>query len=87
MTYLKKYVEQSYLVSKTSQLLGKLLSKKRTTTKPGTIRLMQNIDSWRSDQFQPTHVWNPWSNKTDANLEDTACTVRVLLDFSGYFSC
>ena len=30
MTYLKKCVERSYLVSKTSQLLGKLLSKKRT---------------------------------------------------------
>ena len=25
--------------------------------------------------------WNPWSNKRDANLEDSACTVRVLLFF------
>ena len=35
----------------------------------------------RSNQFQPTHIWNPWSNKADANLEDSACTVRVLLFF------
>ena len=42
---------------------------------------MQNTVRWRSDQFQPTHIWNPWSNKTDANLEDSACTVRVLLFF------
>ena len=42
---------------------------------------MQNTDRWHSDQFQPTHIWNPWSNKTDANLEDSACTVRVLLFF------
>ena len=20
-------------------------------------------------------IWNPWSNKSDANLEDSACTV------------
>ena len=37
-------------------------------------------------QSVPTHlkemtVWNPWSNKTDVNLEDSACTVRVLLFF------
>ena len=25
--------------------------------------------------------WNPWSNKSDANLENSACTVRVLLFF------
>ena len=42
---------------------------------------MQNIVRWRSDQFQPTHIWNPWSNETDANLEDSACTIRVLLFF------
>ena len=42
---------------------------------------MQNIDRWRSNQFQPTDIWNPWSNKIDANLEDSACTVRVLLFF------
>ena len=42
---------------------------------------MQNTVRWRSDQFQPTHIWNPWSNETDANLEDSACTVRVLLFF------
>ena len=35
----------------------------------GTIGLMLNIDRWRSDQFQSTHIWNPWSNKTDTNLE------------------
>ena len=40
---------------------------------------MQNTVRWRSDQFQPTHIWNPWSNETDANLEDSACTVRVSL--------
>ena len=44
-------------------------------------RSMQNTDRWRSDQFQPTHIWNPWSNKTDANLKDSACTVRVVLFF------
>ena len=43
---------------------------------------MQNTVRWHSDQFQPTHIWNPWSNETDANLEDSACTVRVLLFFS-----
>ena len=32
-----------------------------------------------SSNFQPTHIWNPWSNKTDANLEDSACTVPSLL--------
>ena len=42
---------------------------------------MQNTVKWRSDQLQPTHIWNPWSNETDANLEDFACTVRVLLFF------
>ena len=42
---------------------------------------MQNTIRWRSDQFQPTHIWNPWSNETNANLEDSACTVRVLLFF------
>ena len=42
---------------------------------------MQNTVRWRSYQFQPTHIWNPWSNETDANLEDSACTVRVLLFF------
>ena len=26
-------------------------------------------------------IWNPWSNKSDANLEDSACTVQVLLFF------
>ena len=34
----------------------------------------------------PTHlegitIWNPWLNKSNANLEDSACTVRVLLFF------
>ena len=27
-------------------------------------------------------IWNPWSNESGANLEDSACTVRVLLFFS-----
>ena len=45
---------------------------------------MQNTNRSGSDQLQPTHVWNPWSNKTDANLEDSACTVQVLL-FSPIF--
>ena len=26
-------------------------------------------------------IWNPWSNKSDANLKDSACTVRVLFFF------
>ena len=26
-------------------------------------------------------IWNLWSNESDANLEDSACTVRVLLFF------
>ena len=30
---------------------------------------MQNTDRCRPNQFQPTHIWNPWSNKTNANLE------------------
>ena len=42
---------------------------------------MQNTVRWRSDQFQPTHIWNPWQKETDANLEDSACKVRVLLSF------
>ena len=27
-------------------------------------------------------IWNPWSNESGANLEDSACTVQVLLFFS-----
>ena len=27
-------------------------------------------------------IWNLWSNKSDANLEDSACKVRLLLFFS-----
>ena len=27
-------------------------------------------------------IWNLWSNESDANLEDSACTVPVLLFFS-----
>ena len=27
-------------------------------------------------------IWNPWSNKSDSDLEDSACTVQVLLFFS-----
>ena len=41
-------------------------------------RIDANPNRWHSDQFQPTHIWNPWSNKMDANLEDSVCTVRVL---------
>ena len=26
-------------------------------------------------------IWNPWSIESDANLEDSACTVRVLFFF------
>ena len=47
----------------------------------GTIGFMENIDRWNSNQFQPTDIWNPWSNKIDANLEDSACTLQVLLFF------
>ena len=36
---------------------------------------MQNTIRWRSDQFQPKNIWNPWSNETDTNLEDSACVV------------
>ena len=49
--------------------------------KPGTIGSMQNTDRWRSNQFQPTHTRNTWPNKTDANLEDSACTLWALLFF------
>ena len=42
---------------------------------------MQNTIKWRLDQFWPTYIWNPWSNETDAILEDSACTVQVLLFF------
>ena len=38
---------------------------------------MQNTVRWHSNQFQATHIWNPWSNETDGNLEDPVCTVRV----------
>ena len=40
---------------------------------------MQNIVRWCSDQFQPNHIWNPWSNRTDANLEDLHSTSAVIL--------
>ena len=47
------------------------------STKPGTIGLIQNTFRWRSDQFQPTHnIGIPWSNETDANLEDSAVCLR-----------
>ena len=42
---------------------------------------MQNTVRWHSNQFQTTNIWNHWSNKTDANLEESACTVRLLLFF------
>ena len=48
---------------------------------------MQNIVRWRSDQFHPTHIWNSWSNKTDANLENSACRVRVFLIFPIAIAC
>ena len=28
-----------------------------------------------------TTIWTPWSNESDANLEDSACTARMLLLF------
>ena len=45
---------------------------------------MQNINRWRSDQFQlpTTLLFGIWSNKSDANLEDSDCTVRMLLFIS-----
>ena len=46
---------------------------------------MQNTSRWRFNQFQPTHIWNLWSHKTDANLKDSACTVRVLLSVKAEF--
>jgi hypothetical protein len=42
---------------------------------------MQNTVRCRSDQFKLTHVGNPWSNEADANVEDSDCTVRMLLFF------
>ena len=51
---------------------------------------MQNIDRWRSNQFQPTHIWNVWSNKTDANLEHSACAepeeeIKIIKQLSSVF--
>ena len=51
---------------------------------------MQNIDRWRSNQFQPTHIWNAWSNKTDANLEYSACAepeeeIKIIKQLSSVF--
>ena len=40
------------------------------------------VDTFHSEQFQPTHIWNPWSNETDANLEDSACTVHAIWSYN-----
>ena len=40
---------------------------------------MQNTIRWCYDQFQPTHNWNSWSNKTDANLEDCLHSTSVVI--------
>ena len=40
---------------------------------------MQNINRWRSNQFQPpSYIFWIWSNISDANLEDSDCIVRML---------
>ena len=41
--------------------------------------IMQNINRWRSDLFQPPFYLESGQNKSDANLEDSDCTVRMLL--------
>ena len=42
---------------------------------------MQNTIRWHSDQLDGTVVgWffgKPWSNESDANVEDSDCTVRM----------
>ena len=52
------------------------------------IGSMQITNRWRSNWLKEVSsctfgitIWNPWSNKSDADLEDSACTVRVLLSF------
>ena len=70
----KTRVTQRASVSWEQYWLSNVLISTWTTTNPGTIGSMQNNDRWRSNQFQPTHSWNTWSNKTDGNLKDSACT-------------
>ena len=64
-----------------SILIGVKLSTDMINNKARYNRLMQNTVRWRSDQFQPTNIWNPWSSETDANLEDSSCTAQVLIFF------
>ena len=47
---------------------------------------MQNSIRWRSNRLDGAVVGvffgNPWSNESDANVEDSDCRVRMLLFFS-----
>ena len=52
----------------------------RWTTKPGTIRSIKKQMAFRS--VSTTHLFGIWSNKTDSNLEDSDCTVQMLLFIS-----
>ena len=55
-------------------------------TKQTTIGSMQNTVRWCSDWLDGAVVGHffgkPWSNESDANVEDSDCTVRMLLFFS-----
>ena len=48
---------------------------------------MQNTVRWRFNRFWYINhwtlitIWTPWSNESDANLEDSACTARMLYFF------
>ena len=47
---------------------------------------MQNTNRWRSDRLDGAVVGHfleiPWSNESDANVEDSDCIVRMLLFIS-----
>ena len=47
---------------------------------------MQNSIRWRSNRLDGAVVGvffgNPWSNESDANVEDSDCTVQMFLIFS-----
>ena len=57
---------------KNFQLLFNWHNKQQSQVQSDRCKICTN--RWRSDQLQLTHIWNPWWNKTDANLEDSACT-------------
>ena len=55
------------------------LTKKTIGSMQNTVRLHSN---WLDGAVVGHSFRNPWSNKSDANEEDTGCTIRILLFFS-----